>query len=102
MTKAPGVQLFKVWGDMDELDQIQVVRQLAEFEGEMTDIRFPASGSLYLRHSMAAKDACMALDLDMDPERVLHRPLLQSRMAHRSRNSDFTPPGTMSVRVSGE
>ena len=69
MTKAPGVQLFKVWGDMDDLDRIQVVRQLAEFEGEMTDIRFPASGSLYLRHSMAADDACMALDLDMDPER---------------------------------
>ncbi|CAN9147029.1 unnamed protein product [Alternaria alternata] len=69
MTKAPGVQLFKVWGDMDELDRIQVVRQLAEFEGEMTDIRFPASGSLYLRHSMAADDTCMALDLDMDPEK---------------------------------
>ncbi|CAN9169807.1 unnamed protein product [Alternaria alternata] len=34
MTKAPGVQLFKVWGDMDELDRIQVVRQLAEFEGQ--------------------------------------------------------------------
>ncbi|CAN9147720.1 unnamed protein product [Alternaria alternata] len=67
MTKAPGVQLFKVWGDMDELDRIQVVRQVAEFEGEMTDIRFPASGSLYLRHSMAADDACIAMDLDMDP-----------------------------------
>ncbi|RYO13723.1 hypothetical protein AA0121_g8373 [Alternaria tenuissima] len=66
-TKAPGVQLFKVWGDMDELDRIQVVRQLAEFEDEMTDIRFPASGSLYLRHSMAADDACIAMDLDMDP-----------------------------------
>ncbi|KAB2103052.1 hypothetical protein AG0111_0g8708 [Alternaria gaisen] len=34
MTKAPGVQLYKVWDDMDELDRIQVVRQLAEFEGQ--------------------------------------------------------------------
>ena len=67
MTKAPGVQLYKVWDDMDELDRIQVVRQLAEFEGEMTDIRFLASGSLYLRHSMAVDDACIAMDLDMDP-----------------------------------
>ncbi|CAN9147239.1 unnamed protein product [Alternaria alternata] len=54
MTKAPGVQLFKVWGDMDELDRIQVVRQLAEFEDEMTDIRFPASGSLYLRQTLSS------------------------------------------------
>ena len=69
MTKAPGVQLFKVWGNKAELDRIQVVKQLAEFEGEMTDIRFPASGSLYLRHSMAVNNACMTLDLDMDPER---------------------------------
>ncbi|CAN9242061.1 unnamed protein product [Alternaria alternata] len=54
MTKAPGVQLFKVWGNMDELDRIQVVKQLAEFEGEMTDIRFPASGSLYLRQNLSS------------------------------------------------
>jgi hypothetical protein len=67
MEKAAGVQLFKVWGDMNDWEQLQVVLQLTKFEGQMTRIRFPANGSLYLTKSMAESDAYVALDREIGP-----------------------------------
>jgi hypothetical protein len=67
MEKAPGVQLFNVWDDMSDDDQLSIVKRLSELEGELTRISFPANGSLYLRTSMADNDAHIALDHDMDP-----------------------------------
>lgn len=67
MEKAPGVQLFKVWGDMNELDQIHLAAKLTEFEGQMAEIRFPANGSLYHTKSMTENDKHIVLDQDIDP-----------------------------------
>ena len=67
MEKATGVQLFKVWGDMNDWEQLQAVVQLTEFEGQMTRIRFATNGSLYLTKSMAESDAYVALDRETDP-----------------------------------
>ncbi|KAF1846161.1 uncharacterized protein K460DRAFT_313337 [Cucurbitaria berberidis CBS 394.84] len=67
MEKAPGVQLYKVWGEMSDWDQLCVVKQLTKLEGEMTRIRFPASGSLYLCESMGNDDTYIVLDRDVDP-----------------------------------
>jgi len=67
MEKAAGVQLFKVWDEMNDWDQFCAVKELARLEGGMTGIRFPASGSLYLRESMADDDAYVTLDRAVDP-----------------------------------
>ncbi|KAH7381591.1 kinase-like domain-containing protein [Pyrenochaeta sp. MPI-SDFR-AT-0127] len=67
MEKAPGIQLFNVWADMSDLDQLCVVKQLTKLEGEITKIRFPASGSLYLRKSMAEDDTYVPLNQEVDP-----------------------------------
>ncbi|PGH10605.1 hypothetical protein AJ80_07456 [Polytolypa hystricis UAMH7299] len=67
MEKAPGVQLFKRWGDMSDYDQLLLVKGLAKMERELTNIPFPANGSLYLRESMASNDKYELLNPDMDP-----------------------------------
>ncbi|KAI4644810.1 uncharacterized protein J4E78_009629 [Alternaria triticimaculans] len=67
MEKALGVQLYNVWDDLNDLDRLRLLRQLAIFESEMTKIRLPASGSLYLSKSMAENDAHVSLDQEMDP-----------------------------------
>ncbi|KAH6859108.1 hypothetical protein BKA58DRAFT_414728 [Alternaria rosae] len=67
MEMAPGVQLFNVWDDLNDLHQLCLLRQLARFEGEMTKIRLPANGSLYLSESMAENDAHVSLNREMDP-----------------------------------
>jgi hypothetical protein len=69
MEKAPGIQMFERWDNISEMDKLGVVKQLAKLEGEMTGIRFPASGSLYLRESMSEDDgdAYIALDHASDP-----------------------------------
>jgi len=67
MEKALGVQLYNVWDDLNDLDRLRLLRQLAIFESEMTKIRLPASGSLYLSKYMAENDAHVSLDQEMDP-----------------------------------
>lgn len=67
MEKAPGVQLYKVWGDMNDWQQLRVVTQFTELEGQMAKIRLPANGSLYLTESMGKSDTYVALDREMDP-----------------------------------
>lgn len=65
--KAPGIQLYKVWAEMSDWDQLCIVKQLTKLEGEMTEIRFPASGSLYVRKSIPGNDKYVALDQEVDP-----------------------------------
>ncbi|KAH7395252.1 kinase-like domain-containing protein [Phaeosphaeria sp. MPI-PUGE-AT-0046c] len=67
MEKAPGIQLYKIWDEMSDWDRLCVVKHLTKLEGEMTEICFPASGSLYLRDSMPDNDKYVALDLEVDP-----------------------------------
>jgi hypothetical protein len=69
MEKAPRIQLFERWDKISEMDKFGIVKQLARLEGEITAIRLPASGSLYLRESMSEDDgdAYIALDHNVDP-----------------------------------
>jgi hypothetical protein len=69
MEKAPGIQLFERWDKISEMDKFGIVKQLARLECEITAIRLPASGSLYLRESMSEDDgdAYIALDHNVDP-----------------------------------
>jgi hypothetical protein len=70
MEKAPGIQLFKVWTDMSDWDQLCLVKELTELEGQITKIALPASGSLYLRESMTKDDNYVALNHEVDPSEM--------------------------------
>ncbi|EFR04208.1 protein kinase subdomain-containing protein [Nannizzia gypsea CBS 118893] len=52
---APGVQLYKKWGDMDGTSRLELTKHLGNLESELATIHFPASGSLYLRGSSVPK-----------------------------------------------
>jgi len=68
MEKAPGVQQFEVWGDLNDWERYKFFGQLTEYEKQMAEIRFPASGSLYLLESVTESDTRVALDQETDPE----------------------------------
>ncbi|KAL3491197.1 hypothetical protein BJX62DRAFT_237435 [Aspergillus germanicus] len=49
MEKAPGVQLYERWGEMKVSEKLEIVKLLAQLEGQLSAISFPAYGGLYLR-----------------------------------------------------
>ncbi|KAK4861744.1 hypothetical protein LT330_003779 [Penicillium expansum] len=65
MEKAPGVQLFEVWGKMPKTERPQFIRSLAKLEAQLSAIRFPASGGLYLQKKTGFSK-CTPLDKDID------------------------------------
>ncbi|KOS42939.1 hypothetical protein ACN38_g6178 [Penicillium nordicum] len=66
MEKAPGVQLFQVWEKMSKTERPPLIRSLARLEAQLSAIRFPASGGLYLRKRTNILN-CTPLDKDIDP-----------------------------------
>jgi len=68
MEKAPGVQQFEVWGYFNDWERYKFFGQLTKSENQMAEIRFPASGSLYLSESMTESDKQVALGEEIDPE----------------------------------
>ncbi|RMZ77651.1 hypothetical protein DV738_g4225, partial [Chaetothyriales sp. CBS 135597] len=70
MEKAPGAQLFSKYGKMSELQKFTVLKHLTELEGELTKLRFPVYGSLYLRESMSPTDKYENLSQDLDPAQL--------------------------------
>lgn len=64
MEKAPGTRLFNKWETMTELQQFELTKAIAKLEGELTRLKFPANGSLYLKESLPDG---IALDKDVDP-----------------------------------
>ncbi|GLB12524.1 hypothetical protein AtubIFM57258_010206 [Aspergillus tubingensis] len=67
MEKATGVPLFRVWGDMTEFEKLQLIQNLTKLEAQLSVIRFPAYGGLYLRdHPQSSKPQCLLLDDDVD------------------------------------
>ncbi|KAI9835514.1 MAG: hypothetical protein M1819_001965 [Sarea resinae] len=62
----PGKQLSEAWGEMNELDQFELIQSLSRLESQLTSIKFPAYGNLYFRQGKPEK----AIDLDsyVDPE----------------------------------
>lgn len=67
MEKAPGIQLFKVWDDITEADRLKLIKNLTHLERQLADIRFPAHGSLYFRHSLTKISEAIPLDSSLDP-----------------------------------
>jgi hypothetical protein len=64
MEKAPGVQLYKKWGDMDGNSKLALTNHLVKIQSQLASIHFPVSGSLYLRESCLSGHP---LPMDIDP-----------------------------------
>ncbi|KAJ5155011.1 Aminoglycoside phosphotransferase [Penicillium coprophilum] len=66
MEKASGVQLYEVWGKMSDFDKLQLIRNLTKLEAQLSAIRFPAYGGLYLQKETNILKS-IPLDKDIDP-----------------------------------
>ncbi|KAJ5952684.1 uncharacterized protein N7479_011097 [Penicillium vulpinum] len=67
MERVPGVQIFKKWDEMGESNRISIIKRLTQWERELAEIPFPASGSLY--HKSSLKDhELISLDPSVDPD----------------------------------
>lgn len=67
MEKAPGIQLFKVWDDITDVDRLSLIKSLTKLEHQFAAMRFPAYGSLYFRDSISKASERILLDSSMDP-----------------------------------
>ena len=47
MEKCPGIELGRVWDDLLEKQQFEIVRQIATYTARLSKTHFPAYGSLY-------------------------------------------------------
>ena len=65
MEKSAGIPLFQVWGNMTEFDQLQLIPNLTQIEAQLSAIRFPAYGGLYLRKDIEQPNK--PLDDEFDP-----------------------------------
>lgn len=66
MEKAPGIQLFRKWDDLDGDIRLSIIKQLTELENELASISFPASGHLYFKESISENNR-KNLDSSIDP-----------------------------------
>lgn len=69
MERVPGVQIFKKWDEMGELNRISIIKRLTQWECELSGIRFPAFGNLYHKGSLRDHEL-IPLDPSLDPEGV--------------------------------
>ena len=67
MEKAPGIQLFKIWDDITEIDRLNLIKGLTQIEKQFADIKFPAYGCLYFRHSIPTASERVDLESSVDP-----------------------------------
>ncbi|KAK0100514.1 hypothetical protein ONS96_007788 [Cadophora gregata f. sp. sojae] len=65
MEKAPGIQLFQKWDDLDGDSRLSLIKQLTELEHQLASIPFPASGNLYLVESVL-KNKHIPVDSSVD------------------------------------
>ncbi|KIW95359.1 uncharacterized protein Z519_03943 [Cladophialophora bantiana CBS 173.52] len=66
MEKAPGVQLFKVWDQIEERNTLAIIEKLAKWESQLMSIKFPTYGCVYSRHSFPESDGKTDLSTDID------------------------------------
>ncbi|RAK95655.1 serine/threonine protein kinase [Aspergillus ibericus CBS 121593] len=52
MEKAGGRPLFRVWGEMNQLQQFSLIKSLVRLESQLAALEFPAYGNLYRRDSV--------------------------------------------------
>ena len=67
MERVPGVQIFKRWNEMGESNRISIIKRLTQWERELADIPFLASGSLYHKSSLSDHEL-ISLDPSVDPD----------------------------------
>ncbi|KAG5287825.1 phosphotransferase enzyme family protein [Histoplasma capsulatum G186AR] len=67
MGRAPGVPVFKIWGEMSQPRKLELIKQLTKFEHELASIQLPAYGSLYLRAFSRDIPGYKLLGSDADP-----------------------------------
>ena len=67
MEKARGVQLFRVWEHMSEVDRLGLIKTLVQCESQLMELPFPGCGSLYLRSSLSESDETIILPTSIDP-----------------------------------
>ncbi|CAG8900242.1 unnamed protein product [Penicillium egyptiacum] len=67
MERVPGVQIFKKWNEMGEVNRISIIKRLTQWEHELAEIPFPAYGSLYHKSSLSDHEI-IPLDPSVDPE----------------------------------
>lgn len=61
LEKVTGKQLNEVWDEMTGRQRFRLVTRLAQFDAELSKIRFPAYGSLYHRATSKDKSICISL-----------------------------------------
>ena len=66
MEKAPGIQIFRKWDDLDGDIRLSIIKQLTELENELASIRFPTSGHLYFKEPIFENNT-KNLDSSIDP-----------------------------------
>lgn len=64
LEKVTGKQLNEVWDEMTGRQRFHLVTRLAQFDAELSKIRFPAYGSLYHRATSKEKTVCLSPDID--------------------------------------
>nr|ADI24944.1 unknown [Penicillium aethiopicum] len=67
MERVPGVQMFKKWDEMGEINRLAIIKRLTQWERELAEIPFPAFGSLYHKGSLGDHES-IPLDPSVDPE----------------------------------
>ncbi|QKX56805.1 uncharacterized protein TRUGW13939_03912 [Talaromyces rugulosus] len=65
MEKVPGVQVFKKWDDMGEYNRLSLIKRLTQWERELSEVPFPAYGSLYYRSALKETER-IPLDSSID------------------------------------
>ena len=66
MAKVVGIQLFKVWEDINQLNRLNLIENLTRLEHQMSAIHFPVYGDLCFRHTIP-EDSCVLLNANIDP-----------------------------------
>ncbi|KAI9659460.1 MAG: hypothetical protein M1821_001718 [Bathelium mastoideum] len=72
MEKATGVQLFRVWGQLEEARKLAMIKKLAEWESQLMAVNFPAYGSLYPRKAIQGDEMTITLPESIDRFRFYH------------------------------
>lgn len=67
MERVPGVQIFKKWDEMGESNRVSIIKRLTQWERELSEIQFPAYGSLYFKISLNDTEM-IPLDSSIDPQ----------------------------------
>ncbi|CAK4034678.1 Hypothetical predicted protein [Lecanosticta acicola] len=62
MEFCPGTDLASIWDGLAEAGQTQIVRSIVDVEARLSNIRLPASGSLYFLRDVSASATRVAVD----------------------------------------